>query len=344
MENEQIIECLLCGGTAELKHKEYPGYQESDVFKIYHCPLCNTAFSLPRGDTTSIYESIYINGDKVPGYNRYWKYAETVKVITNPLDYLAKEENTYWGVKEALSLSVNDKKTTKILEIGSGLGYLTYSLIKANYDAIGLDISQTAVRQANEAFGNHYICADLFEYAQIYPESFDIVILTEVIEHIDKPLDFTKSILKLLKPKGRVIITTPNKSLYPLDTIWASDIPPVHCWWFSEDSMKYMAKKLNLNISLINFSKYYKNNYQSVDMKPILVNQLPKPYFYSDGKLIVQNNTLNKPGISYLKMLISKFPNSKNIYHILKDLLKPDIIVCKDRGTILCAIFQKPKS
>lgn len=341
MKNEQIIECLLCGGSSELRHKKYPGYQEPDTFKIYHCPNCNTAFSLPRVETAEIYENIYKNGNKVPGYDRYWKYAKIIKKRTNPLEYLAETEDTYWGVKEALIFFVKDKKTAKMLEIGSGLGYLTYSLIKANYNTVGLDISQTAVKYANETFGDHYICADLFQYAKLHSESFDIVILTEVIEHIDKPLNFIESILTLLKPGGRAIITTPNKSFYPKDIIWATELPPVHCWWFSEESMKYISKRINTNIFFINFSKYYKNKYFALNT--LLFNsQLPKPCFNENGELIIQSNMANKSLKSYIRMLVTKIPYTKKIYAKLRKLLNPEVIVCNDRGIVLCAIMQRP--
>lgn len=341
MKSNQTIECLLCGGISETKNKTYTGYKEPDTFEINYCPSCNTTFSLPRVETSEIYEYIYKNGNKVPGYDRYWKYAQIVKNIANPLDYLAEAEETYWGIKEALSLSVKNKETTNILEIGSGLGYLTYSLIKANYDVTGLDISDTAVKLANENFGNFYICADLFKYAELNPESFDIVILTEVIEHIDNPLDFITSIIKILRPDGKVIITTPNKSLFPPDIIWATDLPPVHYWWFSEESMQYIARKLNLKISFIKFDNYYKKNYRQVNLNKIRKHLIRNPILDRNGKLITQTviekNALN----SYILSIIKKIPFIKKIYRKLKKLMNPNLIVCKETGIYLCSIFQK---
>jgi SAM-dependent methyltransferase len=344
--------CLLCGGTSELKYKDYPGYQEPDTFNIYHCRDCNTAFSLPRVDTGSLYEYIYKNGDKVPGYNRYWKYARIVKKLQNPLSYLADTKDVYWGVKKALSLYVKDKKSAKILEIGSGLGYLTYSLIKADYDAVGLDISQTAVKQANETFGEHYIAADLFEYCKLYPGAFDIVILTEVIEHIDRPGDFIEAIIHLLKPGGRAIITTPNKSLYPAGVTWATDLAPVHCWWFSEESMMYIAKKLKVDISFLDFSDYYAKNYQVVNIGSLRNARLPNPYFNKNGELIRQAAQSKNALKSSIQLFINKFEVAKTISDKItgfakksfgksRKLFNPDLVTCQERGNILCAIMQR---
>jgi len=351
MQNNET-ECLLCGGTAKLRHNKYPGYQEPFTYQIYHCQSCYTGFSLPMDESTFIYENIYKNGDKVPGYNRYWKYAKIINKISKPLDYLARNDDDYWSVKKALEMFVKNKPSTQILEIGSGLGYLTYSLIMADYKAIGLDVSQTAVSLAANTFGDHFICKDLFEYAKTHPESYDIVILTEVIEHVSKPLDFIGSIIRLLKPGGRAIITTPNKSFYPSEVIWASDLPPVHCWWLGEESMNFIAEKLDVGISFINFSKYFKMNYRVIGIRSLMDNNLPEPFFNSNGELI--KHAASEGHLKfYLQLLLIKSPYLnkaagklkeyiKMIYGKSRELLSPNVIVCKDRGNKLCAIMLKP--
>jgi len=349
--NTNETECLLCAGSAQLIYEKYPGYQEPDTFKIYHCNECNTSFSLPVVHASFIYENIYKNGDKVPGYNRYWRYARFVKKFKNPFKYLADTSEIYWGVREYLSKSGLNKESFKILEIGSGLGYLTYSLNKENYNVIGLDISQTAVDHAKDTFGDHYICADLFEYSQLYPASFDIIILTEVIEHISNPVDFIKSILKLLKPQGNAIITSPNKSLYPSDIIWETDLPPVHCWWFSEESMKYIARSLNITVSFINFNKYYKKNYKVISLKSLRASRLQNPFFNSAGELIKQVASKKNTFKPYIQVLITRIPFASAVFSKIKQyvmsgigksrvLFDKDLIVCKERGNTLCAIMH----
>jgi 2-polyprenyl-3-methyl-5-hydroxy-6-metoxy-1,4-benzoquinol methylase len=341
MKNERIAKCLLCENDAELKHSEFPGYQEPELYKIYHCPICNTSFSFPMIETSKIYEHIYQNGKIVPGYKRYWRYMNKVKRTKNPLGFLSREEDTYWAVKEALSSLFIDKHSTKILEIGSGLGYLTYSLICANYDTVGIDISENAVQQAIKIFGDHYICANLFEFAQYHAESFDVVILTEVIEHVDMPLDFIESIKRLLKPSGRAIITTPNKSLYPSDIIWATDLPPVHFWWFSEESIKYIGRAKNLTIDFINFRKYYQKKPLTIDLRKIRNGQFEQATLNCNGLLVERLTKRGKNKLLMIRSSIYRIAFIRKMYNYLMQIVIKDKLVCKERGEILCTIMQK---
>jgi 2-polyprenyl-3-methyl-5-hydroxy-6-metoxy-1,4-benzoquinol methylase len=141
METNETIKCLLCGNEAKMVEQNYPGYQAPDKFAIYACPFCNTQFSYPRVETLHIYELIYKNAERVSGYNRYYNYKNTVKTLSQPLEYLANKEEAYWVVMDALKQDKDKKDTLKILEVGCGMGYLTYSLCRKGFNAIGLDIS-----------------------------------------------------------------------------------------------------------------------------------------------------------------------------------------------------------
>jgi len=340
MSTKQFLPCLLCESSAELKHDKFPGYQKPDTFKIYYCSKCNTSFSQPRVEAKKTYEAIYNNGDSVPYYNRYWNYAKVIKNVNNPLEFLSNTEDTYWGVKEALNRIVKNKNDIKIIELGSGLGYLTYALRMDDYNVIGLDISQTAVKNAVKNFGEFYICTDLFEYSSKNIEKFDIVILTEVIEHINMPVEFIRSILKILKKSGTIILTTPNKSFYPKKITWATELPPIHCWWFSEESFSYISKILNVTVSFIDFTNFYKNQYQMVDLKNISINTL-EPTLDKNGSLIRKENNQNERSKITFRSLFSKLPYLKLLYRKLRKILNPEILECNKRGTVLCTLLQK---
>ena len=135
---QKEIKCIICDHYADMQFEDIEGYQEGETFAIYHCSFCDTSFAWPRIINEKIYNDIYRQASVVPGYNRYTKYANEVINKENALDYLADEEATYFGIKGVLEQ--NNDKTAKLLEVGSGLGYLTYSIKQKGYDITGLDI------------------------------------------------------------------------------------------------------------------------------------------------------------------------------------------------------------
>lgn len=333
--------CQLCSRQAELVYKKFPGYQEPDLYDIYYCSNCDTSFSSPKDDSKSIYDLIYKYGDTVPGYSRYWNYSKSIAGVEKPLSFLAEKEEAYWGVRESLSRFVLDNKEAEILEIGSGLGYLTYALRKEGYNCHGLEISSDAVKSANASFGNYYYCHDLFEYSILNSGFYDIVILTEVIEHLTDPITFIESAIKLLKPEGKIIITTPNKSIYPASYYWETDLPPVHFWWFSEKSMHALAGKMGLNIEFINFSGFYKRNTKTLNLNQILDKDSKKSVFNKYGELLIKDLSNKKSHRNTIKDVVFKIPYFKTIYLKTRNLIDSKLILAGRKSIILCVILSQ---
>jgi len=256
----------------------------------------------------------------------------------NPLAFLANSEEAFWSIQQALIQIVTTKESTKILELGSGLGYLTYALNKEGYNIHGLDISNEAVEQAKNTFGDYYMCKDVHDYALEKPGSYDIVILTEVIEHIQEPIGFIKSIQKLLRKDGYMIITTPNKTLIPSDIVWDSEAPPVHHWWFSEASMQYMANTLDLNIDFINLKDYYFKHPEAYKLKKRRKKLTRAPILNEQGELITISEYTPHP---MSESILSKKAAKKRKWLKLKATFKSDTIIFGKKGKTLCALLQK---
>ncbi|MDR1022407.1 MAG: methyltransferase domain-containing protein [Prevotellaceae bacterium] len=351
MKIDKNMDCLLCGKNAALREASFPGYQEPEHFGIYYCASCDTSFSYPRVvDTQHVYELIYKHADKLPGYNRYVKYANVVKAHKNPLQYLSESEEMYWGVKQTLEQIPSPKKTLKIIEIGCGLGYLTYSLVQDGYCAVGLDISQNAIDEATKNFGHHYICADIMEYAVQHQGAYDVVILTEVIEHIENPIKFLKCAMLLISNKimggGKILLTAPNKTIYDKSIVWATASPPVHLWWFSEASMKYIAGSLNADIRFVDFSNYYKRKPKFVkNVKTPRSSQAVNHIFDKNGEITretIRETAQNraKKLSRKLRYLITKLPFAKYIY---SKIVKQNYLCEKKGGVLGVELTIKPQ-
>ena len=330
--------CTLCGKEAFLIEEFYQGYMEGNFYKIYLCEHCNTSFSIANGDEVDIYDIIYQFAEKLPGYDRYYRYYNAIKSEKKPLEYLAKSEETYWIVKDSLSKIEKEKSEIKIIEIGSGLGYLTYALNKEGYNAQGIEISCNAVKKATQQFGYHYTCADIYDYFKKAPKQYDVAILTEVIEHVENPIEFLRVVRSVLKDGGKMIITTPNKTIFSQNEVWRTDLPPVHLWWFSKKSMLYIGNLLDMKTAFTDFTNYYKKKTVFVTLKPH--EKQPKPILNSEG-LLMTSPPLK--GIRlYIHSIKSALEKIKICYTIVKKIKYGRYIYkCNKEGGFLGIIFEK---
>lgn len=249
--------CLACGGKLSLRTSNQPGYLKPAVFSIFECTSCRLSVADPCCIDEAVYDLIYSSASVIPGYDRYAIYAKGVigSGRGDPLTYLADQENIYWAVKNFI-----DGKTSwigkRILEVGAGLGYLTYAIGMRGIDIIGLDISAEAIDAARARYGNKYRCADIGDLKR-EGALFDAIILTEVIEHVEDPLSLLSSLRSVLAPHGTILVTTPNKACAPRGAVWDTEPPPVHLWWFTKSSLRWMASNLGMEVVFTEFAPYH---------------------------------------------------------------------------------------
>jgi SAM-dependent methyltransferase len=243
--------CTICG--AALVHASVvPGYQEPLRYSILDCTTCHTMVAAPTRTDPGVYDAIYAVPGGPPGYDRNFQYARRVTHRKDPLGYLASRQDAFWGVRRALE-SVGAKR---VLEVGCGLGYLTYALRRAGYDAVGIDFSSEAIAKAPRSYGDFYECRSVESYAAASQERFDAIVMVEVIEHLERPVDLIAKALQLLSAQGVLIVTTPNRSFLSDGACWVTDLPPVHLWWFSENSLQTIGHRLNCGVQFIDFRDY----------------------------------------------------------------------------------------
>lgn len=330
------IPCIICKKQANIVYENMEGYMQGMNFTIYNCTTCNTSFASPHIVDEKLYDYIYSQPNITPGYNRYFHYAKEIKKQSDPLSYLSTKEGAYFAIKEILNES--NKNSLRILEVGSGLGYLTYSIHQKGYNITGLDISYDAVANSQEKFGDYYICKDLFQYALENHTTFDLVILTDVIEHIPDPSTFCDALINLLKKGGKIVITTPNKSAFSINYNWETELPPIHLTWFSEESFKILANEKNLLISFFDFTDFNKNHWDITRFK--FYNK-----FYNIKKRLPVLNELGK----VISPVSLKENNGfiQKLKSAIKTLIKPILIrILTDKSKldgsiVLCVILEK---
>lgn len=132
-------------------------------------------------------------------------------------------------LKSLLAIDVNFAvKTLKICDLGCGRGWIA-SHLSSFGSVTAIDLSAEGIRQAQKKWPHiKFEQGDITSYRGT--EKFDVVVSSEVIEHIDDKQSFFETARSLLKPGGHLIITTPNATLYPHYTKTKSELQPIENW------------------------------------------------------------------------------------------------------------------
>ncbi len=98
-------------------------------------------------------------------------------------------------MKYSLYFLENIEKNNKVLDIGCGIGIVSYELAKKAREVVSIDINVKSIIKAKEKYNYSkikYIIGDATTYN--FNETFDAVILSNVLEHIKDRVNFLKKI------------------------------------------------------------------------------------------------------------------------------------------------------
>jgi SAM-dependent methyltransferase len=96
-----------------------------------------------------------------------------------------------------------------LLDVGCGRGYFVKTASDGGFDAMGIDLSEKAVRYARETFKVNADTAGM-ETLLRSGRAFDVVTLWHALEHFDDPITTLKAVHSLLSNGGICVIEVPN--------------------------------------------------------------------------------------------------------------------------------------
>lgn len=102
--------------------------------------------------------------------------------------------------------------STRVLDVGCGNGFLCGEFIKRGCKVVGTDLSRQGIELARKNYPAgrfELLGADVNVLEHLGLEPFDIVVSTEVVEHLYAPREWARVCFAALKPGGIFICTTP---------------------------------------------------------------------------------------------------------------------------------------
>jgi len=110
----------------------------------------------------------------------------------------------------------NALKGLNILEVGCGAGILSEALAELGANVVGIDPSTDLIETANDHISGQtnlkYVCELVEEHVEKNREKYDVVVASEVLEHIVDKTAFLKPCVEALKPGGSIFVTTFNRT------------------------------------------------------------------------------------------------------------------------------------
>jgi 2-polyprenyl-3-methyl-5-hydroxy-6-metoxy-1,4-benzoquinol methylase len=181
------------------------------------------------------FSSQEIELEPVPPYN-YYRFtsalsgdADFYSKLMRRIGYEASEKAEF--VQAALEIAPGQK----VLDVGSGIGNFS---TRCPGEYRGIDTNPTAVEDAAKLGRNvHY---GLVQDEK--PNSYDIVTVFQVLEHVDSPREFISSCVSCLRPGGILIVTTPDMNGFVgYHTNEILNYPPHHMSWWSQSSLQALV-------------------------------------------------------------------------------------------------------
>ena len=131
----------------------------------------------------------------------------------------------------------------KLLDVGCGMGQLLETAKDEGWDARGIDLSDAAI-QLCRGRGLSAFKTDFFD-GSLDEQCFDVIVMSELIEHVPSPQRFLKRVEALLAPDGVLYLTTPNFGSLARRLLAASwsVIHPQHVGYFERSTLSKMASE-----------------------------------------------------------------------------------------------------
>ena len=155
------------------------------------------------------------------------------------------------GLREAARASVlwvPGPPKGRLLDVGCGNGEFLQVMKRLGWEVEGLEPDPIAVETARRMYGLKVECGDLSRFSDA-DESYDVVTLSHVLEHVPDPIEMLKRCWERVKSGGRLVVVTPNfESLGSrwFGASWFALEPPRHLYLFTKLSLWHCARKAGL--------------------------------------------------------------------------------------------------
>jgi 2-polyprenyl-3-methyl-5-hydroxy-6-metoxy-1,4-benzoquinol methylase len=241
-----IDHCPQCNMTAAwyARATDIEYFTTKQEFDFYHCADCDIVFIYPmlRDQLSTIYPPNYYAFDDKSKDSLTWK-------VKGWLDRILLRRVLSRIPGEGLS----------VIDVGGGTGWMSTAARQADgrvQNTLVVDLDSQAETRAHSQ-GHDFFCGRIEDLDS--SQSFDLVLMLNLIEHVPNPDQILKQVSKLLSPRGRILIQTPNfrsldASIFRYRS-WGGYHCPRHFILFSQFSMNRILERNSLVVESFQYTQ-----------------------------------------------------------------------------------------
>lgn len=205
-----------------------------EIFDLHHNPEFDMLITFPKPSL-----------EKLPSYyesDDYISHTDGKRSLFEKMYHFIKGI----ALKKKLKLINSQGVKGKLLDIGAGTGDFLAVAKSDGWQTVGIEPSAKAKEIAIKKGVN--FAQDL---ASLESNSFDIITMWHVLEHVPNLEEYISELKRLIKPSGTIIIAVPNFKSYDAKyygEFWAAFDVPRHLWHFSKTAIQKLFAKENLKL------------------------------------------------------------------------------------------------
>ncbi|HIK52986.1 MAG TPA: class I SAM-dependent methyltransferase [Oscillatoriales cyanobacterium M59_W2019_021] len=248
----ESVKCGVCGSddrTPYAEGKDYEYGTSDDTFHIDRCNICGNLYLNPRPVREEL-SCIY-----PPNY-----YAYNYDSSINPIALKAKEFLDRRKAKNWLKYVTADLEKLNFLDVGCGNGrylQMLHRLGVPKSQLYGIEMSEGAITSLqNEGYNGYYGRLEDVEN-QLPENTFDLIVLLQVIEHVEFPKQTVQTLSRLLRSGGILVLETPNTQSWDANLFrlgyWGGYHFPRHWNLFDRPTLNRLVTAAYLQVKDIQF-------------------------------------------------------------------------------------------
>lgn len=226
------MDCSICqSNNVEIKFNLNADHQ------ILSCLNCGVEFMFPQlndDELIKLYSENYYQAWGIKGEEEN-ETTKEMKIATFQL---------------RLDLIKRFVKRGVVLDVGCATGYFLEAAKKNNFEPYGVEFSEYSSNIAKKKFGDKNVFFGTLEQCNFSDNSFDVIAMSDLIEHVRIPAQTLSKAAKLLKKEGVIMIMTPDTKSISNNLMvkrW-THYKLEHFYYFNHSSISCVARQCGLEV------------------------------------------------------------------------------------------------